>query len=133
MKTFLTCPLHLHEVCLLFIGPCRFRGFDCRNNLFYSQAGEVVFHVAAVAVVYNRLQHSQRFYLGHDDDILSLTVHPLKDYVASAQVCPGIWYTESPCLSVSDWLSVSSGGQRPGCSRVGHPDIEVSVSAEGTP
>lgn len=67
---------------------CRYRGFDCRNNLFYSQAGEVVYHVAAVAVVYNRLQHSQRFYLGHDDDILSLAVHPLKDYVASAQVCP---------------------------------------------
>lgn len=46
----------------------------------------MVYHVAAVAIVYNRLQHSQRFYLGHDDDILSLTVHPLKDYVASAQV-----------------------------------------------
>ncbi|XP_068177719.1 echinoderm microtubule-associated protein-like 6 isoform X2 [Antennarius striatus] len=63
-----------------------YRGFDCRNNLFYSQTGEVVYHVAAVAIVYNRLQHSQKFYLGHDDDILSLTVHPLKDYVASAQV-----------------------------------------------
>lgn len=46
----------------------------------------MVYHVAAVAVVYNRLQHSQRFYLSHDDDILSLAVHPLKDYAASAQV-----------------------------------------------
>lgn len=64
----------------------RYRGFDCRNNLFYTQTGEVVYHVAAVSIVYNRLQHSQRFYLGHDDDILSLTVHPLKDLVASAQV-----------------------------------------------
>nr|XP_021335612.1 echinoderm microtubule-associated protein-like 6 [Danio rerio] len=63
-----------------------YRGCDCRNNLFYTQAGEVVYHVAAVAVVYNRQQHTQRFYLGHDDDILSLTVHPLKDYVASGQV-----------------------------------------------
>lgn len=65
---------------------CRYRGFDCRNNLFYTQTGEVVYHVAAVAVIYNRLQHSQRFYLSHDDDILSLAVHPLKDYAASAQV-----------------------------------------------
>lgn len=64
----------------------RYRGFDCRNNLFYSQTGEVVYHVAAVAVVYNRLQHTQRFYQGHDDDILSLAVHPLKDFAASAQV-----------------------------------------------
>ncbi|CAB1343775.1 unnamed protein product [Coregonus sp. 'balchen'] len=56
------------------------------NNLYYTQAGEVVYHVAAVGVVYNREQHSQRFYLGHDDDILSLTVHPLKDYAATGQV-----------------------------------------------
>lgn len=42
--------------------------------------------MAAVAVVYNRQQHTQRFYLGHDDDILSLTVHPVKDYVATGQV-----------------------------------------------
>ncbi|XP_057217479.1 echinoderm microtubule-associated protein-like 6 isoform X1 [Triplophysa rosa] len=63
-----------------------YRGCDCRNNLFYTQTGEVAYHVAAVAVVYNRQQHTQRFYLGHDDDILSLTVHPLKDYVATGQV-----------------------------------------------
>ncbi|XP_036071655.1 echinoderm microtubule-associated protein-like 6 isoform X3 [Oryzias melastigma] len=82
-----------------------YRGFDCRNNLYYSQTGEVVYHVAAVGVVYNRLQHSQRFYLGHDDDILSLAVHPLKDYVASAQVGrdPGIhvWDLQTlTCLSL---------------------------------
>uniref|UniRef100_A0AAR2JS34 HELP domain-containing protein n=1 Tax=Pygocentrus nattereri TaxID=42514 RepID=A0AAR2JS34_PYGNA len=63
-----------------------YRGCDCRNNLFYTQTGEVVYHVAAVGVVYNRQQHTQRFYLGHDDDILSLTAHPLKDYVATGQV-----------------------------------------------
>uniref|UniRef100_A0A3P9CDX9 EML-like second beta-propeller domain-containing protein n=1 Tax=Maylandia zebra TaxID=106582 RepID=A0A3P9CDX9_9CICH len=82
--------------------PTRYRGFDCRNNLFYSQAGEVVYHVAAVAVVYNRLQHSQRFYLGHDDDILSLAVHPLKDYVASAQVCPADRSMLHPAIHVWD-------------------------------
>ncbi|KAK1875901.1 Echinoderm microtubule-associated protein-like 6, partial [Dissostichus eleginoides] len=65
-----------------------YRGFDCRNNLFYSQTGELLFHVAAVAVVYDRLKHSQRFYLGHDEDILCLTTHPIKDYAASAQVHP---------------------------------------------
>ncbi|XP_048842779.1 echinoderm microtubule-associated protein-like 6 isoform X2 [Brienomyrus brachyistius] len=63
-----------------------YRGSDCRNNLSYTQGGEVVYHVAAVAVVYNREQHTQRFYLGHNEDILSLVIHPLKDYVASGQV-----------------------------------------------
>ncbi|XP_013915817.1 PREDICTED: echinoderm microtubule-associated protein-like 5 [Thamnophis sirtalis] len=63
-----------------------YRGYDCRNNLFYTQTGEVVYHIAAVAVVYNRQQHTQRLYLGHDDDILSLAIHPMKDYVATGQV-----------------------------------------------
>ncbi|XP_061915415.1 echinoderm microtubule-associated protein-like 6 isoform X1 [Entelurus aequoreus] len=63
-----------------------YRGYDCRNNLFFTQAGEVLYHVAAVGVVYNRHLHKQRFYLGHDDDILSLALHPLKDYAATGQV-----------------------------------------------
>ncbi|XP_037543112.1 echinoderm microtubule-associated protein-like 6 isoform X2 [Nematolebias whitei] len=63
-----------------------YRGYDCRNNLYYTQSGEVVYHVAAVAVMYNRQLHTQRFYLGHDDDILSLSIHPLKDYAATGQV-----------------------------------------------
>ncbi|EPY88709.1 echinoderm microtubule-associated protein-like protein [Camelus ferus] len=82
-----------------------YRGYDCRNNLFYTQAGEVVYHIAAVAVVYNRQQHSQRLYLGHDDDILSLTIHPVKDYVATGQVgrdaAIHVWDTQTlKCLSL---------------------------------
>ncbi|XP_055018852.1 echinoderm microtubule-associated protein-like 6 [Boleophthalmus pectinirostris] len=63
-----------------------YRGYDCRNNLFYTQSGEVLYHVAAVGVVYNRQLHTQRFYLGHDDDILSLSIHPVKDFAATGQV-----------------------------------------------
>uniref|UniRef100_A0A8C0UQ86 EMAP like 6 n=1 Tax=Cyanistes caeruleus TaxID=156563 RepID=A0A8C0UQ86_CYACU len=82
-----------------------YRGYDCRNNLFYTQAGEVVYHIAAVAVVYNRQQHSQRLYLGHDDDILSLSIHPIKDYVATGQVgrdaAIHVWDTQTlKCLSL---------------------------------
>uniref|UniRef100_UPI00358E5FDC echinoderm microtubule-associated protein-like 5 isoform X4 n=1 Tax=Myxine glutinosa TaxID=7769 RepID=UPI00358E5FDC len=76
-----------------------YRGSDCRNNLFYTQTGEVVYHVAAVGVVYNRHTHSQRFYLGHDDDILCLALHPAKDYAATGQVGRDaqvhIWDTET--------------------------------------
>ncbi|XP_069350552.1 echinoderm microtubule-associated protein-like 6 isoform X1 [Eulemur rufifrons] len=82
-----------------------YRGYDCRNNLFYTQTGEVVYHIAAVAVVYNRQQHSQRLYLGHDDDILSLTIHPVKDFVATGQVgrdaAIHVWDTQTlKCLSL---------------------------------
>ena len=50
------------------------------------QSGEIVFHIAAVGVVYNKQTHSQRFYLGHDDDILCLAIHPMKDVIATGQV-----------------------------------------------
>uniref|UniRef100_A0A672QM47 EMAP like 5 n=1 Tax=Sinocyclocheilus grahami TaxID=75366 RepID=A0A672QM47_SINGR len=75
-----------------------YRGYDCRSNLFYTQTGEIVYHVAAVGVVYNRQQNTQRFYLGHDDDILCLAIHPIKDYVATGQVGRDssihVWETE---------------------------------------
>ena len=88
---------------------CRYRGYDCRNNVFYTQLGEVVYHIAAVGVVLNREKHSQRFYLEHTDDILSLCVHPLKDIVATGQVGRVIcffetkWWTfmcHQPCSSL---------------------------------
>ncbi|KAM7375782.1 hypothetical protein PAMP_005554 [Pampus punctatissimus] len=76
-----------------------YRGYDCRSNLFYTQTGEIVYHVAAVGVVYNRQQNTQRFYMGHDDDILCLAIHPLKDFVATGQVGRDssihIWDTET--------------------------------------
>ncbi|XP_075781606.1 echinoderm microtubule-associated protein-like 6 isoform X3 [Pelodiscus sinensis] len=82
-----------------------YRGYDCRNNLFYTQTGEVVYHIAAVAIVYSRQQHTQRLYLGHDDDILSLTIHPMKDYVATGQIgrdaAIHVWDTQTlKCLSL---------------------------------
>nr|XP_036847784.1 echinoderm microtubule-associated protein-like 5 isoform X5 [Manis javanica] len=76
-----------------------YRGYDCRSNLFYTQIGEIVYHVAAVGVIYNRQQNTQRFYLGHDDDILCLAIHPVRDYVATGQVGRDpsihIWDTET--------------------------------------
>ncbi|XP_060573407.1 echinoderm microtubule-associated protein-like 6 [Ruditapes philippinarum] len=63
-----------------------YRGYDCRNNLFYTQSGEIVYHVAAVAILYNKEKNAQRFYLEHTDDILCLSIHPLKDLIATGQV-----------------------------------------------
>ena len=63
-----------------------YRGHDCRENVKYAQSGEVVFHSAALGVVYNRENHTQRFYTAHSDDLLCLTIHPTKDIVASGQI-----------------------------------------------
>nr|KAG5687806.1 hypothetical protein BaRGS_005436 [Batillaria attramentaria] len=62
-----------------------YRGYDCRNNLFYTQTGEVVYHVAAVGIIFNKEKNQQRFYTQHSDDILCLCIHPLKDLIATGQ------------------------------------------------
>jgi hypothetical protein len=63
-----------------------YHGYDACNNVFYTASDDIVFHTAALGVCYNRKTHEQRFYKGHTDDILCLTVHDDKDYVATGQV-----------------------------------------------
>ncbi len=74
-----------------------YRSYDCRDNLFYTQRDEIVYHVAALAIVLSRssasasssggvVRDAQRFYTGHDDDILCLNLHPHKDIAATGQV-----------------------------------------------
>ena len=46
-----------------------YRGRDCRNNLFVLASGEVVYFIAAVAVMYDPRGHKQRHYTEHTDDI----------------------------------------------------------------
>ena len=63
-----------------------YRGYDCRNNLYYTKEGEIVYHIAALGVVYNSSTHKQRFYSAHTDDILCLALHPTQDIVATGQI-----------------------------------------------
>lgn len=65
-----------------------YRGKDCRSNLYQLPTGEMAYFVAAVVVLYNVDEQSQRHYIGHTDDIKSLAVHPNKLLVATGQ-CAG--------------------------------------------
>ena len=51
-----------------------YKGHQCRNNLYYTASGTVVYFVAGVGVVYHALDKRQMFYLGHSDDIIRLCV-----------------------------------------------------------
>ncbi|KAK7582719.1 hypothetical protein V9T40_014164 [Parthenolecanium corni] len=62
-----------------------YRGKDCRSNLYLLPTGEIVYFVAAVAVLYNSEEQSQRHYFGHTDDIKCLAIHPNKLLVATGQ------------------------------------------------
>jgi microtubule-associated protein-like 1/2 len=46
-----------------------YRGRDARSNLYLLPTGEMVYFVAAVVVLFNPEEHSQRHYLGHTEDI----------------------------------------------------------------
>ena len=53
-------------------------------NLFYCKAG-VVYYTAAVGIVFDEDSRTQRFFLGHDDDIRCLALHPDLDTIATGQ------------------------------------------------
>ncbi|XP_038623371.1 echinoderm microtubule-associated protein-like 2 isoform X1 [Tachyglossus aculeatus] len=63
-----------------------YRGRDCRANLYLLPTGEIVYFVASVAVLYSVEEQRQRHYLGHNDDIKCLAVHPDMITIATGQV-----------------------------------------------
>ena len=48
----------------------------CRSNLFYNADGHLVYHAAALGIVYDKANHEQYFFHGHDDDICALDLSP---------------------------------------------------------
>lgn len=56
----------------LTFNTCRYgyRGIDARRNLWVLPSGELLYYVAAVAVLLDREEESQRHYTGHTEDIM---------------------------------------------------------------
>ena len=52
-----------------------YRSHQCRNNLYYNKNGEVLYFVAGVGIVLDRQEKKQRFFLGHNDDILRFGIY----------------------------------------------------------
>ncbi|ETE66193.1 Echinoderm microtubule-associated protein-like 1, partial [Ophiophagus hannah] len=63
-----------------------YRGRDCRNNLYLLPTGETVYFIASVVVLYNVEEQLQRHYIGHNDDVKCLAVHPDRITIATGQV-----------------------------------------------
>ena len=76
-----------------------YRCHDTRNNLRYTADGEIVYHTAAIGIVYNKDEHKQRFYNEHFDDITALAIHPDRNIVATGEMGPypliSIWNIET--------------------------------------
>lgn len=66
--------LILYSNCLLIIPLSKYshgyRGIDARRNLWVLPSGELLYYVAAVAVLLDRDEETQRHYTGHTEDIM---------------------------------------------------------------
>ncbi|XP_071963508.1 77 kDa echinoderm microtubule-associated protein-like isoform X2 [Antedon mediterranea] len=63
-----------------------YRGRDCRSNLHLLPTGEIVYFMAATVVLFNVEEGLQRHYMGHNDDVRCIAVHPDKVTIATGQV-----------------------------------------------
>lgn len=90
-----------------------YRGHQVRSNLFYNASNDIVYFVAGVGIVHSYAENKQRFFLGHDDDIISLTMHPDKVKVATGQVgkSPQILVWDSKTLQT---VSIMKGAHTDG-------------------
>uniref|UniRef100_A0A8D8QNL7 Echinoderm microtubule-associated protein-like 1 n=1 Tax=Cacopsylla melanoneura TaxID=428564 RepID=A0A8D8QNL7_9HEMI len=99
-----------------------YRGKDCRSNLYLLPTGEIVYFVAAVAVLYNVEEQTQRHYVGHTDDIKCLSIHPNKLLIATGQVAGHDAKEGKPHIRI--WNSVSLQT----VSIIGMGELERSIS-----
>lgn len=78
-----------------------YRAHDMRNNLWYTNRGEIVYPAASVGVVFNRERHQQRHNVTHNDEIMCLKVHVRegRTLVATGEAGPRpkivVWDAES--------------------------------------
>jgi len=53
-----------------------YRCHDSRSNLRYNSDGKVVYHTAGVGIVLDPATNTQKHYMSHNDDILSMALAP---------------------------------------------------------
>jgi WD40 repeat protein len=68
-----------------------YNGRSARNNLFFDKTtdgAQLIYCVAATGVKYDPSTKGQSFFIGHNEDILCLAVHPSRPVVATGQLDP---------------------------------------------
>lgn len=63
-----------------------FRSFDTRGNLKYVTQDDIAFTTAALGVILNKPLNEQNFFNLHEEDVVSMAIHPNKDIIATGQM-----------------------------------------------
>lgn len=56
---------------------------NVQPNVNFVSSGEILYYTSAVGILYNSETNTQRFYIGHEDEISCMALHPDKDTVAT--------------------------------------------------
>jgi echinoderm microtubule-associated protein-like 6 len=82
-----------------------YQAMEAANNARYDAQGKVVYHAAALGIVYDKATQTQSFFKCHDDDIIALCTHPNGTTFATAQMGkkPKIytWNSNAPTKFIS--------------------------------
>jgi hypothetical protein len=52
-----------------------YRTKDCRQNLFYADSKNIIYHAAAVVITHDIAENKQTLDSTHNDDIISIDYH----------------------------------------------------------
>ena len=64
-----------------------YRAFDSRMNIKYTRdENKIVYTTAALGIVLDKKTNKQRYFTNHEEDIVSLCIHPNKYIVATGQM-----------------------------------------------
>ncbi|KAL3228161.1 hypothetical protein MRX96_004073 [Rhipicephalus microplus] len=77
-----------------------YQGNGSFNNLHVIRSGEILYNVAALAVLFNRSKHQQRFYMGHSMDIDCIAYNYNEDVAATGQ---GAGFNHAPPAHIRIW------------------------------
>ena len=63
-----------------------YRSRDTKSNLRYMKGGDICYHAAGVGIVMDLTTNTQRFFIGHTDDITAMAFHPDGVRVATGEL-----------------------------------------------
>jgi microtubule-associated protein-like 6 len=67
-----------------------------KENLRYNAKGEIIYHTAAVGIIYEKKYHLQKFHFGHSDDISCLAISNNGELIATGEK------GKRPCIRIWD-------------------------------
>ena len=78
-----------------------YRSRDCKNNLKFLKDGSIAYHAAALGIVLDKQNNTQRHFNLHTDDVLAIAFHPDGIRVATGEQGP------KPCIYIWDSTTCS--------------------------